>query len=248
MSPFDLPPSTPAVSFDPPSQKTPGRRSTGRTVTVVATCVALIAAGVLAIALFSSDSHHDVANAAQESGTTPPTPPTAPAPATAAVPAAPPSSVPADTQPPLVTTDPNGKIVIQIGDGPPIVIDLGALGALGNLGAPGSAGDLGKIEQCVGKLPFDLHIDGVPGLNVDANDMTITGPNGISVLHFGDGDGSVTITKKNGNITISSAGDVEVNDLSAPDTSIPSASVPSASLPSLPDFGQIYKCLEGAAG
>lgn len=207
--------------------------------------MALIAAGVLAIAQFASSNKVDVANAAQEEGgTTPPTPPPAPEPST-------PPTVPGDTEAPDApapddTTDLNGKIVIQIGDGDPIVIDLGdLLGDTGNNGDLGDLGDLGKIEQCIGDLPFDLNIDGGPGLNVfgSGGQITVTGPNGLTVLDFGDGDGSVTITKKDGEITISSEGDVQENDLSAPD-----ASLPLPSLPDLPNFDQIYQCLEDATG
>jgi hypothetical protein len=240
MSPFDLPPSTPPVSFDPPPHHSPDRRSAGRAAVVAAACVALVAAGVLAVAQFASGGKTEVANAAQE-GTTPPTPPT---PSTApAAPDAPPSTVPADSQAPDDTSDLDGKIVIKIGDGDPIVIDLGDLGSLA--GGSGDLGDLGKIEQCIGDLPFDLNIDGGPGLNVfgSGGQITVTGPNGLSVLDFGDGDGSVTITKKDGEITISSEGDVQENDLTAPD-----AATPLPSLPELPNFDQIYQCLEGAAG
>ena len=181
--------------------------------------MALIAAGVLAVSQFASGSSNDVANAAQEGGTTPPTPPTAPEPT------APPSTVPADSEAPDAqapddTTDLDGKIVIDIGDGDPIVIDLGDLGSLD----PGGNGDLGKIEQCIGDLPFDLDIDGGPGLNVlfgSGDQITVTGPNGLTVLDFGEGDGSVTITKKDGEVTISSEGDVQENDLTAPDFSDP---------------------------
>jgi hypothetical protein len=250
MGPFDLPPSTPPVSFDPPPNS-PGRRSPGRSAAVVAASVALIAAGVLAVAQFASGSDADVANAAQAgddtSGTTPPTP----APETTP----PPSTVPAtDEQAPDAqddTPDLDGKIVIQLGDGDPIVIDLGDLGSLGDL-AGGDLGDLGKIEECIGSLAFDIDIDagpgelslpGLPGLFGDGDDLTVAGPNGLSVLDFGDGDGSVTITKQDGEITITSEGDVQVDDLTAPD-----ASAPLPSLPPLPDFDQIYQCLEDATG
>jgi hypothetical protein len=212
----------------------------------------LIAAGVLAIAQFASDDDSPVANAAQETGTTPPTP----APETTA----PPSTVPTgdeapDEQVPDApddTPDLDGKIVIQIGDGDPIVIDLGDLGSLGDLAGGGDLGDLGKIEDCIGGLAFDLDIDaapgelslpGLPGLFGDGDDLTVAGPNGLSVLDFGDGDGSVTITKQDGEITITSEGDVQVEDLTAPD-----ASAPLPSPPPLPDFDQIYQCLEDATG
>ena len=172
-----------------------------------------------------------------QGGTTPPTPPTAPEPTTPPEPTLPADSQAPDDQVPDDATDLDGKIVIDIGDGDPIVIDHGDLRSLA-----GGNGDLGKIEQCIGDLPFDLNIDGGPGLNVfgSGDQITVTGPNGLTVLDFGEGDGSVTITKKDGEITISSEGDVQENDLSAPDFSEP--------LPSLPDFDQIYQCLEDATG
>jgi hypothetical protein len=254
MGPFDLPPSTPPVSFDPPDS--PRRRSPGRTAVVAAASAALVAAGVLAISQFASGDDAEVANAAQEGGSTPPTPApeTSPPPPTTA-PAT--DEVPGDEQSPDGTPDMDGKIVIQIGDGDPIVIDLGDLGAIaGGEGDLGDLGDLGKIEECIGDLPFDLHIDAGPGnfslpdlggLFGDGNELTVTGPDGLSVLDFGDGDGSVTITKKNGEITISSEGDVQVTDLDDVFGSLPDAP-PDAPPPSLPDFDQIYQCLEDAAG
>src|SRR4029079_5651007 len=74
MGPFDLPPSTPPVSFEPPEPHRTARRSRSRTVAVIAASVALVAAGVLAVALFASNDDSPTANAAQEAGTTPPTP------------------------------------------------------------------------------------------------------------------------------------------------------------------------------
>src|SRR3954452_14529704 len=152
MGPFDLPPSTPPVSLDPPQPQGRGRRSRGRTAVVVAASVALVGAGVLAIAQFASNDDSPVANAAQEAGTTPPTPAPETAPPTVA-----PDTAPATTAP---AGDTSGKIVIKIGDGDPIVIDLGDLGALA---AGGGLGDLGNIEQCVGDLPFDIDLNGGAG-------------------------------------------------------------------------------------
>jgi len=60
------------------------------------------------------------------------------------------------------------------------------------------------------------------------------------------GDGSVTITKKDGEINISSDGDVQVDDLAAAGDSLPLPSLPSLS--ELPDFDHIYECLEDAIG
>ena len=246
MGAFDLPPSTPPVSFDPP--RAPERRSAGRTAIVAAASVALIAAGVLAVAQLASDEDSPVVNAAQETGTTPPTPaPETTAPAPTTVPAA--EEAPDDT--PDEAGDLDGQIVIQLGDGEPIVLDLGDLGSLGDLaGGEGDLGDFGKIEQCLGDFAFDIDLDldaapgelSLPGLFGDGDDLTVAGPDGLSVLDFGDGDGSVTITKQDGEITITSEGDVQVDDLAALDA--PAL----GSLPPLPDFDEIYECLEDATG
>jgi hypothetical protein len=251
MGPFDLPPSTPPVSFDPPPPGSSGRRSPGRRVAIVAASAALVAAGVLAVGQFASGGRPEVANAARagDSGSTPPTPaPDTAAPAPVTTPAA---TSPADDAAPEAG-DLDGQITIQIGDGDPIVIDLGDLGALAGEG--GGLGDLGNIEQCVGDLSFDIDLDaapgglGLPGFDIfgDGDTMTITGPDGLSVLTFGDGDGSVTITKKDGEISISSDGDVQVDDLATAGESLPLPSLPSLS--ELPDFDHIYECLEDAIG
>jgi hypothetical protein len=252
MGPFDSPPSTPPVSFDPPLGA-PRRRSLGRTAAVAAACLVLIAAGVLAVAQFASGGDADVANAAQAvDDSTPPTPAPETTPAPTTVPAD--ELTPDEDQAPDERRDDtpelDGRIVIQLGDGEPIVIDLGDLGDLA--GGSGDLGDLGKLEECVGGLAFDIDLEaapgelslpGLPGLSVDGDDLTVAGPNGLSVLDFGDGDGSVTITKQDGEITITSEGDVEVDELTALD-----ASAPLPSLPPLPDFDEIYRCLEDAAG
>jgi hypothetical protein len=214
---------------------------------VVAASVALVGAGVLAIAAFASNDDSPTANAAQEQGTTPPTPAPQTAPPTVAPQTTPATTAPADQSPD--DGDLTGKIVIQIGDGDPIVIDLNDLGALS--GGSGGHGDLGDIEQCIGDLPFNIDLNaapghgGLPSFDVFGNGdtVTVTGPNGVSLLTFGDGDGSITITKHDGEISISSDGDVQQSDLGGPD-----ASLPIPSLPDLPDFGKITKCLEDATG
>jgi hypothetical protein len=176
---------------------------------------------------------------------------------------APPSDTPADQSGGDASS--NGKIVIRIGDGDPIVLDLGDLGGLatggdlGDLGDLGHLGDLGKIEECLGGSLFDIQPGDAPipplgGLNVfgDGTDVTVTGPDGLSVADFGDGDGSVTITKKDGQVTITTDGDVAVKDLEQVLSDLPSgvpgdASSDAPPPPSLPDFNQIYECLEGSA-
>ena len=79
----------------------------------------------------------------------------------------------------------------------------------------------------------------------DGDDITIAGPDGVSILDFGDGDGSVTITKQDGEITISPEGDVQVNDLADVFGSLPDEP---PTPPSLPDFDEIYQCFEDASG
>ena len=211
--------------------------------------MALIAAGVLAVAQFASGGDR-VANAAQVTGTTPPTPRRHPRRPHR------PSTVPADSEAPDDrspddTADLDGKIVIQIGDGDPIVIDLGDLGSLATSPAA-TVTRRPRQDRAVHRRPAvrprprrrarralaaRLRLFG------DGDDLTVAGPDGLSVLDFGEGDGSVTITKQDGEITITSEGDVQVDDLTAPDVS-----APLPSLPSLPDFDQIYQCLEDATG
>jgi hypothetical protein len=237
---------------------------------VVAASVALVTAGVLAVAQFASGGDAGVANAQESdaSGSTPPTPAPETTPAPSTVPPddgapddgqapddTPDDVTPDDDTPDDDTADLDGRIVIQIGDGDPIVLDLGDLGSLGDiaggdLGGLGDLGDLGKIEECLGGFAFDIDaapgefsLPGLPGLFGDGDDLTVAGPDGLSVLDFGEGDGSVTITKEDGEITITSEGDVQVDDLASGD-----ASIPLPSLPALPDFDEIYECLEATIG
>ena len=42
--------------------------------------------------------------------------------------------------------------------------------------------------------------------------VVVTGPDGVSVVDFGEGDGSVTITKSGDAITVESDGDVTVHE------------------------------------
>ena len=43
--------------------------------------------------------------------------------------------------------------------------------------------------------------------------MTVIGPDGLSVVELGDGDGSVTITQQDGEVTIDTEGSATVNEL-----------------------------------
>ena len=130
----------------------------------------------------------------------------------------PPTEAP-DAQAPDDTTDLDGKIVIDIGDGDPIVIDLGDLGSLRRrqdlaISASSSSASVICRSTSISMVGRALDVFGS-----SATQITVTGPNGLTVLDFGEGDGSVTITKKDGELTISSEGDVQENDLTAPDVS-----------------------------
>ena len=149
------------------------------------------------------------------------------------------------------------QIVIRIGDEAPIVIDLGDLGLppeLGDLSELGELGDLGDLEdldfeqvqKCLGGSLLDLDLGAVPGslpplggLDLFGDDVTLAGPDGVSVLDFGEGDGSVTITRENGELTITSEGDVDVQQLDEILDELPDEAPAERPLPPLPDFDTI---------
>lgn len=116
----------------------------------------------------------------------------------------------------------DGQIVIGGGDGEPIVIDLGE----GTI--DGKSFD--QFAECVGlplpgegpmfgELPIDeLPIGELPsgemgGFALDGTHVTVFGPDGLSVVELGDADGSVTITQKNGEVTIDTDGSATVTEM-----------------------------------
>jgi hypothetical protein len=251
MSPFDLPPTTPPVRFDPPET---GRRSWRRSLAVGAASIGLVAAGALVVSqLATAGESQPVARAATPGGetieSTPPTPPPTTAP-------------PADDADDAgdATADLDGQIVIRINEEEPIVIDLGELGELGvpsdlgeldlgeldlgelDLGQLGEIPDLDQLEACLGHPLFDEgdagSVPAMPDVFGDGGTITITGPDGVSVFDLGEGDGSVTITKENGEITVTTEGDIEVTEVGDLLDDIP--------MPSLPDFHELFDCLESA--
>ena len=217
---------------------------------MAAASVGLAATGVVAVAQFASadDSDPLPANAVAQVDEAPPVPA--------------PTTVP-DDEP---SGEPSGddQIVIRIGDGEPIVIDLGDLGLppeLGDLGELGELGELGdlqdldfeQVQKCLGGSLLDLDLGAVPGslpplggLDVFGDDVTLAGPDGVSVLDFGEGDGSVTITRENGELTITSEGDVDVQQLDEILDELPDEAPAERPLPPLPDFDTILECLEQA--
>ena len=227
MSPFDQPPSSPPVSFDQPPNGG-GRRSRRRTAAVAAASVGLAAAGVVAVAQFASADDSGPA-AGQRRG-----------PGRRGA-----SGTGSHHRARRGARHGDDQIVIRLGDEEPIVIDLGDLGLppeLGDLSELGELGELGdlqdldfeQVQKCLGGSLFDLDLDAVPGslpplggFDVFGDDVTLAGPDGVSVLDFGEGDGSVTITRENGELTITSEGDVDVQQLTRSSTRCRTMCLPS---------------------
>lgn len=171
-------------------------------------------------------------------------------------------TVPA-TAPPTTDEQPSGvpemtgQITIDLGSGP-ITIDLGQisdcmadldLGGLG-LGEMGelNLGEMGEMPSMPGMPPI-----GLPGMSGDGT-VTVAGPDGLSVIEFGEGDGSVTITRENGELTVTSDGDVTVQQLDDlldglpmfdidGDHTSPGEPSDAPPVPAMPDFSQIEGCL-----
>ncbi len=227
MNPFDLPPSGAAVSVDgppapAPAAPEPSRR--GRTALVVVLTLGLVGGGVAGVSQFASADRPDLAASAQDE------PDDTIAPVD--------DDTTDDTTADDTTTD--GEFVLDLGDGEPIVIDLGDLdlGRIGDLtecvGLPAfdADGRLGEftpgdwepgefpldLEQLFDDLPFgdldglDLEGFDLEGFDLDGGSVTVVGPDGVSVVDLGE-NGAVTVTSEDGAVTVSTGGDATVSDL-----------------------------------
>ena len=75
-------------------------------------------------------------------------------------------------------------------------------------------GDLGTLHESLDlENPDGSLADDFGDFSLDGSHITVMGPDGLSVIELGDGDGSVTITKTDGELTISTDGDATVQDL-----------------------------------
>lgn len=231
MNPFEQPPSTPPVSTEPPVDSPTSRR--GRMALVALASAGLVAGGIVGIsAVGSADDPQletsDVARAATvddgtgdentgdentgddtgDDGTSD------------------------DGDDPVV----DGEVTIDLGDGEPIVIDIGELSGLDDerlaelgecLGLPlleiGPMGDLpfefpeGWFETWIEEVPgefdgFELP-DDLDGAFRDLTivpdgEVTVFGPDGMTVIDLGEGDASVTISRDgaSGELTITTEG------------------------------------------
>ncbi len=211
MNPFDLPPSGAPVSVDGPPATEPSRR--GRSALVVVLTLGLVGGGVAGVSQFASADRPDLAASAQDD----PDDTIAPA-----------DDDTSDDTIDDTTTD--GEFVLDLGDGEPIVVDLGDLdlGRIGDLsecvGLPAFDADGREftpgefpldLEQLFDDLPLDgLDLDGLDldGLDLDGGSVTVVGPEGVSVVDLGE-NGSVTVTSEDGAVTVSTEGDATVSDL-----------------------------------
>jgi hypothetical protein len=224
MNPFDLPPTSAPVSTDPPNVElvTPAATSRrGRMALVALATAGMIGGGVVAVSQFAAAD--EPALLADTPTTTPDDDPVGP------------------VDDPAREVD--GEIVIDLGNGDdPMVVDLGELGQSfselaacldlplfdGPLSAdaPAVDGPGQDLEQMIDDMLENLDLENldlgsldlgsfgdVGTMTLDGTHVTVLGPDGVSVIELGDGDGSVTITRTDGELTIATDGDATVQDL-----------------------------------
>ncbi|MDJ0769186.1 MAG: hypothetical protein QNJ12_10345 [Ilumatobacter sp.] len=235
MDPFDLPPSTPPVSLEPVEPRRPSR---GRTALVALAAAGLVGGGIVGVsALVSADRPSVEGDGASLAAVADDDPidesdepfPDAPEPDG---PEPDDGAEPDDPARPVI----DGEIVIDTGDGDPLVLDLGELtgddGVLACLPhLDMTFGDLddfpfedlpfGDLERFPEGFPFE-DLDELPELDelfgefgdvLDGAQVTVAGADGVTVIDLGEGDASVTITQEDGEISVSTDGDAEVSDL-----------------------------------
>lgn len=223
MSPFDLPPAGSPVSLPEPGADDP-RRGRGRTALVALLAIGLVGGGIAGVSQLASADEPELSAAAPDDGDEGDAP-AQPVDDGDETPAPPP--VPEDEP-----VDIDGQIVIDTGDGDPVVIDLGDI-------------EFGRLQECFGlpALPFDPDADlgewsewepgtgpfgdldelfgdeffeNLPAFDefpmLDGGSVTVTGPDGTSIVDLGE-NGSVTITKDGDEIVVETDGDATVEQL-----------------------------------
>ena len=140
MNPFDLPPSTPPVSTEPPDPSAPRR---GRMALVALASAGLLAGGVVGVSALVSADDPELEPAAEPIEAAPTGPDE--------------DDTPTDSDTGTPSID--GEIVIDTGDGDPIVLDIGELADI-------DGDQLAELGECAGlpmwfeagpmaDLPFD---------------------------------------------------------------------------------------------
>lgn len=230
-NPFDHPPTTPRIDVDPVPSGVAGA-GRGRMALVALASAGLLGAGIFGVSYLVSadDPELEVPRAAA----TPDETPDEPVPGDAGDEDDEDDGGEEDSDDvgePGATV--SGQIVIDDGDGDPIVIDLDDLD-LGELGAgvPGLSecfdvivgdleGELGgefdfdldemfeefDLDELFGDLPIEEWEDGAWGSSV-----TVTGPDGTTIIDLGDG-ASVTVTNEGGELRVETEGDASLTDL-----------------------------------
>lgn len=137
MNPFDQPPAGAPVSVDAP-QPAPERPRRGRTALVAVVTLGLVGGGIAGVSQLASADRPDLEPAAQDDPTDDTIAPVDddpdPEPADD-------GTDPADAD--VVASD--GQVVIDTGDGEPVVIDLGDI----------EMGRIGDLSECIGLPAFD---------------------------------------------------------------------------------------------
>lgn len=135
-----------------------------------------------------------------------------------------------------------GEIVIDDGDGDPLVLDLGPLAeCLGPILRGGPLFDLDldlewdgewdgegrppspfdeefhrRMEEFLDDLPpdgLDELDDGARIFGSGGSTITVVGPDGVQVIDLGEGDATVTIEQTDGELTVETEGDATVGEL-----------------------------------
>jgi hypothetical protein len=260
MNPFDLPPVGAPVSVDSPDPG-PERPRRGRTALVAIVTLGLVGGGVAGVSQFASADRPDLATSAQDEPTDDTIAPVDDE-ATDDETRGEPDQPVDESNEPVSTND--GQIVLDTGDGDPIVIDLGDLemGRIADLteciGLPSFDGQLGEftpgdwsseefpldLEELLGDLPFDvgaleeLERDWAIELGDDAGTFDGFDIDGGSVTVIGPDGVSVVDLGENGSVTVTTD-DGEVTVSTGGD----------ASVSDLDDLlGEFGSILEGGSG
>ena len=225
MNPFDQAPTFPPVPFDPPNPLIQPAPRRGRMVLAALAAAGLMGVGLVGVSQFASADRPEIDP--NDSGEVLATP-------------GPDDSDDVGDETGDDAPQVDGQIVIDTGDGEPIVIDLE--------GGTVNGQPFDQIAECIGLPPFgegrmfDLEpgeLEGMfeqfEGMFEDFGDfrqfghlgehgglgpfgtggthITVMGPDGLTVIDLGDGDGSVTITQRDGELTIVSDGDATVKEI-----------------------------------
>ena len=226
MNPFEQPPSGAPVSSTPPSGHDGPRR--GRIAIAALAAAGLVGGGIVVAGQFASADDRPSLASVDDS-----VPDSAPE----TTEAEPDSETSRDERDgPSI----DGEIVLDDGDGDPIVIDLGELGeCVGPILRGGPFGPFGhgergrdgggppwpafdeefhrRMEEFLDDLELDglgeLDDDGVRIFGSGGSTVTVVGPDGVEVIDLGDGDATVTIEQSDGELTIETDGAATVAEL-----------------------------------